>query len=242
MNGTVITREPPAGRQHKQFSFDVKEVQPDGTFTGYASVFNVVDSYGDVILPGAFKRTIEAWEAKGKPVPILWQHRPSEPIGATVSIREDDHGLLVTGQLLINDVQQAREAYALAAAKVLGGLSIGFSVPRKNSAGEAAAKWVSTEDGEGWHYNEVRLWEYSMVTWPANEDAVIESVKAAEVTAEAVKSALEPTALLLRELIDALKSADGVHFTPAPPVGVDDTLALAESIRQLRQDIKQLGA
>lgn len=230
-NATVVAdRTPPQGRQHKQFSFDVKEVQADGTFSGYASVFNVVDSYGDVILPGAFKRTIEAWAAKGKPVPVLWQHRGSEPIGATTSIKEDDHGLYVTGQLLIDKVARASEAHALAAAGVLGGLSIGFSVPRKNSAGEASARWLEHEDGGGWEFNEVRLWEYSLVTWPANEEAVIESVKS-----------FEPVARELRELVAILRGAAlGVDSSEAPSAGAEQSLALAESIRQLRQEFKRI--
>ena len=57
-------------------AFKIKAAGPDdgldeGVFTGYASVFGNVDSYGDIVEPGAFKDTLEAWRAKGDPIPLL---------------------------------------------------------------------------------------------------------------------------------------------------------------------------
>jgi uncharacterized protein len=139
-------------------------------------VFDVVDSYKDVIAPGAFKRTLAAWQASGRMLPVLWQHDEYNPIGVTMSAMEDDRGLAVKAQL-ITEVQQARDAYALAKAGALGGMSIGFSIPNKAADGNPAV--VYDDERQVQIIREVRLWEYSLVTFPANEAATINQVKAA---------------------------------------------------------------
>lgn len=153
------------------------EASEAGIIEGYASVFNVVDSYGEMIAPGAFARTISAWKAKGRPVPVLWQHDTRAPIGATTALEEDERGLRVKAQLLVDEVAQAKEAHALAKAQVLGGLSIGFSIPRKTAEGTPSISYDQERDI--WVIHEVRLWEYSLVTFPANEFATIDAVKMA---------------------------------------------------------------
>ena len=149
---------------HKAFRLEIKNVSQDGTFEGYASVFGVVDEYGEVVERGAFKRTLDHWGSSGRPIPILWQHRPDQPIGKTLEVREDEHGLYVKGQLIL-DVERAREAYALLREGVLSGLSIGYTVIKD--------AW---DDGVR-RLRELRLYEYSVVTWPANPDARVVGVK-----------------------------------------------------------------
>ena len=61
---------------HKDFSLEVKEVTEEGIFSGYASVFDMRDYYDDVILRGAFSKSI----SEKMPV-MLWQHDSAEPIG-----------------------------------------------------------------------------------------------------------------------------------------------------------------
>ena len=46
----------------------------EGVFTGYASVFGNVDSYGDIVQPGAFKDSLDAWRASDRQIPLLWGH------------------------------------------------------------------------------------------------------------------------------------------------------------------------
>jgi HK97 family phage prohead protease len=62
-------------------------VADDGTFEGYGSVFGVVDSYNEVVAPGAFTESLAELAAKGRTVPVLWQHRQDQPIG----VYELDH-------------------------------------------------------------------------------------------------------------------------------------------------------
>jgi len=222
----------PAGRVTKDFTFDVKSVTDAGTIEGYASVFGVMDSEGDVVAAGAFSRTIKAWAAKGRPVPVLWQHDAFQPIGVTDSIEEDEKGLRVRATLLSADVVKAREAHALAKANALGGLSIGFSVPNLASDGQPATFYDEEQNARV--FREVKLWEYSLVTFPANEDAVITSVKTAEApewVAELTDAVRELRAVLdqresvtlLRDIRAMMKQAD-VPSVGAPRV-VDSALS-----------------
>lgn len=179
---------PRAGdRMTRDFDLEIRSVDDAGAITGYASVFDVKTSYGEVMAPGSFTRTLAAWKAKGLPIPVLWQHDSYEPIGATTEITEDEHGLRIKADL-ITEVQRAAEAHALAKRKVLGGLSIGFSIPTLAADGNPAVVW--DEDRQVEVFREVRLWEYSMVTFPANEAATIDEVRRNTSAAEELASAM----------------------------------------------------
>lgn len=153
--------------KHKSFYIKAEAVKDDGFFVGYGSVFNVRDSYGDIVRPGAFAASLADWAEKGKAPKLLWQHDPSQPIGVWEKLEEDDHGLRMEGRLLIEDVPKAREAYALLKAGAIDGLSIGYSVKR--------AKWNDDEDALDLFA--LNLWETSIVTFPANEAATVSEVK-----------------------------------------------------------------
>lgn len=149
--------------------FEVKGVQDDGVFEGFGSVFGNVDSYKEIVAPGAFTETLSAWKAAGRLPPVLWQHRSGEPIGPYLEMEEQPVGLWVKGQLLVNDVQRAKEARALMKSKTVNGLSIGF-VTREDSYDRVTG--IRT-------LKKVDLWEVSVVTFPANPAAQISSVKSA---------------------------------------------------------------
>lgn len=149
--------------------FEVKAVQEDGVFEGFGSVFGNVDSYKEVVAPGAFAESLAAWKSAGRLPPVLWQHRSGEPIGPYLEMEERPVGLWVKGKLLIDDVQRAKEARALMQAKAVNGLSIGF-VTREDSYDRVTG--IRT-------LKKVDLWEVSVVTFPANPAAQISSVKSA---------------------------------------------------------------
>lgn len=154
--------------------FEVKGVDETGVFTGYGSVFGNVDSYDEVVAPGAFAESLAAWKQAGRLPPVLWQHRSGEPVGPHLDMTEDGHGLFLKGQLLVVDVQRAREARALMQAKAVNGLSIGF-VTREDSYDRVTG--IRT-------LKKVDLWEVSIVTFPANPQAQIANVKSAYVALE----------------------------------------------------------
>lgn len=151
----------------KDLSFEIKAVSDDGLFSGYASVFDNVDSYGDIVRKGAFVESISEWEAKGKMPPILWNHDPSDPIGVYTKMQEDDKGLFVEGRLLIDDVPRARQTHALMKAGVIDGLSIGYRVK----------EYLYNVDEEVTDLIKLSLREVSIVTFPANPETRIEAVK-----------------------------------------------------------------
>ncbi len=150
----------------RDLDFSVKAAA-DGTFTGYGSVFGVVDSYKEVVAPGAFAASLKDRTAKGRAFPILWQHNSAHPIGVYSQIEEDSKGLRVTGKLLVDDVALAREAHALMKAGAVTGLSIGYFV-RQSSYDEVTG--IRT-------LSEVDLEEVSVVTMPANDEARVDAIK-----------------------------------------------------------------
>jgi len=148
---------------------DLKALGEDGVITGYGAVFGNRDSYGDVILPGAFKRSLADHKRNKSRPKMFWQHDPYQPIGSWTEVGEDDKGLLVTGQLNM-DVQRGREAYALLKAGDIDGLSIGYRVIK---ASEDETEKVML-------LKELTLVEVSVVSQPANPLAMVSAVKAAE--------------------------------------------------------------
>jgi HK97 family phage prohead protease len=151
---------------------EVKEVTEEGHFSGYGSVFNNVDLHRDVILPGAFEKTIERHEKSGSMPAMLWQHSMKDVVGIYDSMKEDDHGLNLKGRLLIGEnIPEADKAYALMRNKAVRGMSIGFNIPK---GGE---EW--NKEDEVWEIKEIDLVEVSIVTYPANPEAQIATVKAA---------------------------------------------------------------
>lgn len=171
--GMLIGDDPAFGRKHsgalkvRDFDFDVKAVKDDGSFNGYGSVFGVVDSYKEVVAPGAFTESLAELQAKGRPVPILWQHRSGEPIGAWTNLREDDHGLWGDGQILLDAGAMEKRAYAHMKARTVTGLSIGYWVRESSYDEKTGIRTLSKLD----------LVEISLVTFPANDDARVEAVK-----------------------------------------------------------------
>ena len=145
---------------------EIKAVNEDGLFSGYASVFEEIDSYRDIVKRGAFEKTLAESESKGRAVPILWQHDAAKPIGVYTELKEDEHGLYVEGQLNM-DVQQAREALSLLRQKALSGISIGYNSVRYD---------MDVKSGVRRLY-ELKLYEASLVTFPACDGARVTDVK-----------------------------------------------------------------
>ncbi len=150
-------------KEQKDLDFKfIKAPDDAGTFLGYASVFGVVDSYNDIVQPGAFKKALK----ERAYFPLLWSHSINEPIGI-VTGREDDRGLAVTGKLNL-DVQKAVEIRSLMKQGAVNGLSIGYE-PGKHSY----------DDDHHRILEEIRLWEISPVVFPAQIGATVQVVKRA---------------------------------------------------------------
>lgn len=156
-------------KQRLDVPLKLKSVSDSGEFEGYGSVFGVKDSYADIVLPGAFSQSLQRWHEKQSLPAMLWQHRMDEPIGIYTEMNEDSTGLYLKGRLLIDDDPLAKRAHAHMKAGSLTGLSIGYILN----------DWEYDQAKEAFLLKEIDLWEVSLVTFPANDDARVNDVKSA---------------------------------------------------------------
>lgn len=148
----------------KFISLDFKETASDGTFEGYASLFNREDLARDVVMPGAFRESLKRRGARG--VKLLFQHDANQPIGVWMALQEDARGLYARGRLM-REVGKAREVMALMRAGALDGLSIGFRTVKARRDKTTGVRRLDRID----------LWEISVVTFPLLPDARITTTK-----------------------------------------------------------------
>lgn len=162
-----------------------------GSFTGYASVFNGVDSYNDTILPGAYKSVIDGISSGGRMPRMFVNHRHWEiPVGKWTHMSEDSKGLLMSGELTPGN-PSASTLKAAMQHGTIDGLSIGYRLGPNDA---------ETKDGVRVIKNISSLEEVSVVTFPADE--------AARVDLGSVKSALDQIESL-KDFEDFLREAMG---------------------------------
>jgi HK97 family phage prohead protease len=154
--------------EFKTFSLKLDDVDSQGTIRGYASTFGNIDLGFDVVDKGAFKKSIKESSAK---FPILADHDPSKQIGWNFRAEEDDTGLFVEGKLDLN-VQSAREKYSLAKTAMSLGAKMGLSIGYMTIKAEPDREKPMVR-----HLKELKLFEYSIVTFPMNTEAMITSAK-----------------------------------------------------------------
>lgn len=150
--------------EYKAIQFKADDVSTESRIiSGYASTYDL-DQGGDIIIRGAFTKTLETNASRVK---VLWQHNSQMPIGKPVKMQEDERGLYV--ESYIAKTRQGDEALELAREGIIDSMSIGYMV------NESEYK----DDGVRL-IKELTLMEYSLVTWPMNAAAVITSVKSLE--------------------------------------------------------------
>ena len=147
------------------FEFKASD-EEEGFFEGHAAIFDKADRHGDVIKPGAFKKSLHRRPAKK--VKMLFGHDTQSMIGVWDSVKEDSRGLFVKGHLLLQ-LSKAQEAFILLKEGVLDSMSIGFSTilaKDNNKRGMFARNLL-----------ELDLFEISLVAIPAQSGALVTSVK-----------------------------------------------------------------
>lgn len=154
----------------------VKAAGPDdgleeGQFTAYASVFGNVDSFGDVVMKGAFADTLANWKTSSSEIPLLWGHNMSDPdynIGLVAEAGEDDHGLLVTGQLDMES-PKAAQVYRLLKGRRVSQMSFAYDIED--------AGFGEREDEPVFELRKLKLHEVSVVPVGANQETEVLTVK-----------------------------------------------------------------
>lgn len=154
--------------ERKMIGLDLIEVKFDGegsgTFEGYASVFGGVDSYGDTILPGAYKKTLKR-KSSDRPIRMRWNHF-GPVIGKWLDMAEDEKGLKVKGELTPGH-SVAQDVYASLKHGAIDGMSIGYRPIQIRELGDGKRE-----------LKEIDLVEISVVEEPADLSARIGGVKA----------------------------------------------------------------
>lgn len=186
--------------RYKDFAIKASGDGDTGGFTGYAATFDrEPDSYGDVIAPGAFDRTLKAWEESGKPVPLLYGHNMGDPdynIGiAKLSV--DDAGLLA--EATFDGSAKAQRVRELVREGRLYKMSFAYDVFDE----------TPVELDSGITANELRdleLFEVSVVLVPANQHAEILAAKTRAKYGAAISKANGDT---LQGIYDGVLRADG---------------------------------
>jgi HK97 family phage prohead protease len=167
--------------------FDVKATK-GRTVVGLASTWDL-DNSGDVVQPGAYSRWLEEWKASGKPISLLDNHRyesTESALGVMTGAEETTKGLRAEFQI----VDGPRGDHLLNQIKIraINSFSIGYQTRAYRPPTEGEAKL-----GVRRVLEDIDLREVSAVLFPANENAMIEGIKAGD---------LEPLRTALAELKD----------------------------------------
>ena len=188
--------------------FEVRAEGDGMTFTGYASVFNSpsqdLGGFIEYVAPGAFKRSLQSRNE----VKLLWNHDSGEPLaslrGGTMQLVEDEVGLKVSAQL--PNTTRGRDIAELLRTKVIDSMSFGFNVIKDT--------W--SRDGQTRTLDSVRLFEVSIVSFPAYESTTATVRSQPTINPDQLADALlklesgeeldEENANLITEVVNKLKS------------------------------------
>lgn len=149
--------------QHITVPFEIKALS-EREIEGHGSVFGNVDLGGDIVMPGAFKRSLAAHRKAGTMPQMFWMHQPDKVPGAWHEMAEDDKGLALKGELA--QTQLGNEMRTLAQMKAVRGLSIGYQI-----------KDADFDNDGNRLLKEIDLWEVSLVSLAMNPLARIDAAK-----------------------------------------------------------------
>lgn len=202
----------------KHFELQVKAAEEDeGRISGYASVFGNKDSYGDIVIKGAFNSFLNRINSSGKVVPVFYGHNMEDPkanIGRVLELAEDDYGLKFDAQLDLSGDTYGRIVYEQLKDGRLDSMSFGYQVLDYAIAKDAT------------ELRELELFEISVVPIPANPEARITEVKAGRAISAKNMDLIRRAYEALGELLDAYGDEDPDSEEKAAGIPVAEVLAL----------------
>lgn len=152
----------------------------EGQFEAIVSVFGNKDSYGDIVVPGAFTETLADWAAKGDPIPVYWSHRMDDPdfnIGYVIDAKETPEGLWVRAQIDLDEAaKKAAQVYRLLKGRRVTQFSFAYDIDE--------AAWVEKDDQSWYELRKLNLHEVGPTPIGANQETELLAVKAAAQHAE----------------------------------------------------------
>lgn len=172
----------------------------NGIIEGYFSTYDKKpDSYGDIIAPGAFTETIKKREETGHPFPLCFNHDFSAVIGAVDSIEDTEKGPYIKAHFL--DTQQAQDVRKMLLSGAIYQFSFAYDVLEARRPTEEEKKL-----GIGTVLEKLEVFEISVVTVPANQNAVATEVKSAEPETKAGKRNSKADEEVIKQIRDLAQS------------------------------------
>lgn len=149
----------------------------EGQFIVYPSTFTKTpDSYGDIVAPGAFSKTLQDWESSGNVMPGLYGHRMDDPdfyVASADEMGEDDHGWWVKGSFDLES-PKGNQVYRLVKGRRLNQLSFAYDVEQQEE--------VELDGGQKANeLQQLQVYEFSFVPVGANQDTSVVAIKGFEV-------------------------------------------------------------
>lgn len=225
------------GLIRKASKFTVKESDDDNrVIKGYASVFGNLDSDMDVIHKGAFNKSIKERGPEGKNrIKLVAQHDVKRPVARITNLKEDEYGLYMEAKFGTHT--DGEDYYKMAKEGIIDEFSVGFAAVQKDENTKG-----------GYDIKEIKLYEVSMVTIAANDEAVVTGVKSADpmklikqIENEELREKLEYEVLDLmskahQTSTQAEVTVDGKEATPEPEVEqkadiLNDLLTLSKNLK-----------
>lgn len=172
-----------------------------GEFEAVVAVFGNIDSYGDVIVKGAFAATLKDWSDSGDPIPVVWSHDSSDPfshIGHVVEASETDAGLQVKAQLDM-DNPKAVQVFKLLKARRVTQFSFAYSVE------DSGPTKVGGKDAT--ELRALKVYEVGPTLVGANQETELLSAKSLDLEGKAGRVLSAKNAAVVTKAIDALDAA-----------------------------------
>lgn len=181
--------------EHLFKSFEMK-ANENGTIEGYFSTYDKEpDSYGDIIEPGAFTKTLEKRKESGHPFPLCFNHDFDKVIGSVDSIEDTEKGPLIHASFL--DTQLAQDVRKMLLSGAIYQFSFAYDV-----IGRRNPTTAEKDAGITNVLTEVEVYEVSVVTVPANQNAVVTEIKAGRRNRKSDEDIIKQIISLAESLID----------------------------------------
>lgn len=210
-------------------SFDIKADEDTGEVKGYFSTWTrTPDSYGDVVAKGAFADTIKEINDEGGTIPFLWDHDSwslNSFIGTAYDLGEDDHGAYFTAKFAADEASQ--KARQLVKDGLVKKFSFAYDVQDQCP--------VELEDGtKANELRKLKLYEVSLVMYPANPDTSIIAAKSGRRNSAADEDTIKQAIELLQGLLGQLDDSDGDDAEDEAKANAEDPEGNAEDAEAVK--------
>lgn len=187
--------------EHLYKSFELKANEA-GSISGFFSTYDKEpDSYGDIIEPGAFTETIKKREESGHPFPLCWNHDFSAVIGAVDSVKDTEKGPFIEAHFL--DTQLAQDVRKMLQSGAVYQFSFAYDV-----LGNRAPTQEEQEKGVTNVLTKVDVFEISVVTVPANQNAVATEVKSGRRNNKSDEATIKEIIKLAQSLLETKEESE----------------------------------